>query len=178
MIKLIVIRHGQTEENIGHIMQGNMDTKLNEKGKTQASALIEKVREKHIDVVFSSPKSRAYDTAKIVTENSLPIITDDRLKSRNHGEFQGLDRRKMDNENYWNYKRNVKYKEAENIQDLYNRVASLLEEIKEKYDGKTVLIVTHSGICRILYYYFNGIPEDGDMMGYESHNCSLEEYVL
>lgn len=178
MINIIVTRHGETKENIGKIMQGNMNTLLDEKGIEQAKELSENLKKFKIDVVISSPLDRALKTAEIAINGELPIILDDRLKSRNHGEFQGLPRTAMRNTDYWDYNKNTQYKEAESVGDLFNRVESLLNDIKQQYDNKTVLLVTHSGICRVLYYYFTGIPENGDLWGYESHNCSIEEYKL
>ena len=65
----------------------------------------------------------------------------------------------------------------ENIQDLYHRVGSFIEFLKKEYPNGTVLIVTHSGVCRTLYYYFNGIPENGDMLdGYEAETGRVEIY--
>lgn len=177
-MKLFVVRHGETKENIGKVMQGNMDTILDEEGIKQAQTLIEKVKNHNINLIISSPLKRAYETAKIISNNNIKIITDDRLKSRNHGEFQGMSRTDMNLQSYWNIKINNKYKYAESVKDLYNRVDSLLQEIKIKYNDKNVLLVTHSGICRILYYYFTEIPEDGDLLGYKSENCSFEEYEL
>ena len=178
MTKIIVIRHGETKENIGKIMQGNMNTLLDEKGIEQAKQLREELKNIKIDVVISSPLDRALNTAEIAINGELPIILDDRLKSRNHGEFQGLPRTAMKNTDYWDYNKNTQYKLAESVGDLFNRVKSLLDDVKKEYDNKTVLLVTHSGICRVLYYYFKGIPEDGNLWGYESHNCSIEEYKL
>lgn len=177
-MKLFVVRHGETFENIGKVMQGNMDTVLNEEGKKQAASLIEIVKNSNIDLIISSPLKRAFETAQIISNNNIEIITDDRLKSRNHGEFQGMSRIDMDLQSYWNIKINNKYKYAESVKDLYDRIDSLLQEIKIKYNDKNVLLTTHSGICRILYYYFNGIPENGDLLGYKSENCSFEEYEL
>ena len=101
-MKLYVVRHGQTNENIGKIMQGNMDTQLNEKGIEQARSARDKLKDVKIDVIFSSPKARALDTAKIISDGKIPIICDDRLRSRNHGEFEGLDRRTINLYEYWN----------------------------------------------------------------------------
>lgn len=176
-MKLFVVRHGETKENISKMMQGNMDTLLNETGKLQAKALLNKVEEKKIDLIISSPLKRAYETALIIA-NGIDIITDDRLRSRNHGEFEGMCRNDVKLSDYWNIKKNVKYEKAESVMDLYKRVESLLLEIKENYSDKNILLVTHSGIVRILYYYFNGIPEDGDLSKYNSTNCSFEEYNL
>ena len=177
-MKLYVVRHGQTNENIGKIMQGNMDTQLNEKGIEQARSARDKLKDVKIDVIFSSPKARALDTAKIISDGKIPIICDDRLRSRNHGEFEGLDRRTINLYEYWNYELNKEYQKAESVGDLYNRIISFLRMLKKDYSDKTVLITTHSGICRILYYYFNGIPSDGDMTSYQAANGRIEEYEL
>jgi hypothetical protein len=59
---------------------------------------------------------------------------------------------------------------------MFERISDLLNDIKANYKDKTVLIATHSGVCRVLYYYFNGIPESGSLLEYQSTNCSLEKY--
>lgn len=108
----------------------------------------------------------------------LPKIYDDRLRSRDHGEFEGLRKYDVNLNNYWNYYLDIKYQKAESVSDLFKRVTSLLLEIKEKYYDKTILLVTHSGICRVIHYCFCDIPEDGNLMEYVSENCSIDEYEL
>lgn len=176
-MKIFVLRHGETTENITGVMQGLMETVLDETGKEQALSRQNDVLKNHIDLVICSPRTRTIETARLAAPN-IPLITDDRLRSRDHGEFQGMRRDEIDFENYWNYKINKQYERAESVGDLFNRIDSLLKEIKEKYSDKTVLLVTHSAICRVLYYYFNGIPEDGELSHYKSVNCSFEEYEL
>ena len=176
-MKIFVLRHGETEENITGILQGNMDTILNQKGESQALAARDEVSKHDIDLIIASPKKRTIKTASLAAPN-IPLITDDRLLSRNHGEFEGKRRDEININDYWNFAKNNEYEKAESVHELYNRIDSLLKEIKEKYKNKKILLVTHSGICRILYYYFNGIPESGDLMEYKSHNCSFEQYEL
>lgn len=176
-MKIYVVRHGETNENISKMMQGNMDTELNDAGRKQAYDLVKKVASCDVDLIFSSPLKRAYDTAKIIAQGKR-IVVDERLKSRNHGEFQGISRNEINLKDYWNIKKNIRYEKAESVKDLYDRIDSLLMDIKRYYPDKKVLLVTHSGITRILYYYFNGIPEDGDLTSYKSTNCSFEEYDL
>lgn len=175
---LYVVRHGQTNENISHMMQGNMDTVLNDTGRAQALEVRKQLENVKIDLIISSPKSRALETAQIISDGRIPIITDERLLSRNHGEFEGKNRYQVDLEDYWNIKINRQYEKAESVGHMFDRVVELLNDIKKNYSDKTVLIATHSGICRILYYYFNGIPESGSLLEYESTNCSLEKYEL
>jgi len=177
-MELYVVRHGETNENINKVMQGNMDTLLNETGRKQALEVKNKLGNVNIDLIISSPKARALETAKIISDRRIPIITDERLLSRDHGEFQGKTRYEVDLEDYWNIKTNRQYEKAESVGHMFERITDLLEDIKKNYSGKTVMIATHSGICRILYYYFNGIPESGSLLEYESTNCSLEKYEL
>lgn len=176
-MKLYVLRHGETNENITGIMQGNMETVLNEIGKNQAISVQDKVKKAGIDLVISSPKKRAVETAQLAAPN-IPLILDDRLLSRNHGEFEGMRRDEVNLQDYWNIKLNKQFEKAESMGEIFNRVSSLLNDISINYSDKTVLLVTHSGITRVLYYYFNGFPDDGDLTEYESTNCSFEEYKL
>jgi len=176
-MKISVLRHGETNENITGIMQGNMDTELNEVGRNQARSVQSIVKENNIDLVIASPKKRTVETASLAAPG-IPLITDDRLLSRDHGEFEGKRRDEINLQDYWNIKKNIQFEKAESVGTLFNRVVSLLEDVIVKYPDKNVLLVTHSGICRVLYYYFNGFPEDGDLLEYESHNCSFEQYEI
>jgi broad specificity phosphatase PhoE len=174
---LYVVRHGETNENINKLMIGHQDTLLNEKGISQALEVKEKLKGISFDAVYASPLQRAYKTASIITDQE--IVQDDRLKSRNHGEFQGVRRDSIDLEKYWNL--NVDdYKEAESVKEVLSRVASFLEDLKKNHDSDDkILITTHSGVCRVLYYYFNGIPENGDMLSdYEAVNGRIEIYEM
>jgi len=176
-MKLYVLRHGETNENITGIMQGNMETVLNEVGRSQAISVQDKVKKAGIDLVISSPKKRAVETAQLAAPN-IPLILDDRLLSRNHGEFEGMRRDEVNLQDYWNIKLNKQFEKAESMGEIFNRVSSLLNDISINYSDKTVLLVTHSGITRVLYYYFNGFPDDGDLTEYQSTNCSFEQYEL
>ena len=62
---------------------------------------------------------------------------------------------------------------------MYNickRGSELLEKIKEKYNDKNVLLVTHGGTCRAINAYFNGIGEDGHVQSAKIKNCEIIEY--
>ncbi len=176
-MKLYILRHGETEENTRGIMQGNMETLLNEKGRNQAIAVRDKVKEAGIDLVITSPKVRAKETA-ILAAPGIELIEDIRLLSRDHGEFEGMGRHEINLNDYWNIKKNIQYEKAESVGEIFNRVSSLLNDISMNYSDRKVLLVTHSALTRVFYYYFNGFPDDGDLMEYESHNCSFEEYEL
>ena len=66
---------------------------------------------------------RAKQTARIVNENrNIPIIYDKKISVRKFGEFKGKKQILiLILIGFWNYKANIKYKEAENIQDFFKK---------------------------------------------------------
>ena len=176
-MKLYVVRHGETMENANNCLVGRINSSLTSKGKEQAKQVSNYFKDKKIDLIVSSPLDRCKQTAQIIS-NSTPIIYSDKLLGRDHGEFTGKPRDFINFDEYWNYNKNIQYEKAESVKDLYNRVATLIEELKEKYKDKNIIIVTHSGIMRVLYYYFKGIPDDGILSEITIRNCEVFEYDI
>ena len=93
MSKIYIIRHGQTDLNKKHILQGRVDEPLNEDGILQAkaaAALLDSLGVT-IDQVWSSPLGRAQDTARIITGEDVPLRTDERLLEMDYGPYERLD---------------------------------------------------------------------------------------
>lgn len=88
---LYLIRHGETTFNAEGRIQGQFDSPLSPVGVRQAEALARAFESRPIEMVFSSPLSRAFDTARPIAERvGVDIRTDDRLKELNAGVFQML----------------------------------------------------------------------------------------
>lgn len=90
--KIIIIRHGQTAENKKRVLQGHLDTVLDEDGKKQALEAAELLKGEVIDAFFSSDLRRAYHTAKAVISkhNGKKIYTTRLLREKYFGKFQGM----------------------------------------------------------------------------------------
>ena len=71
MLRLLVVRHGQTDSNAERRYQGATDVALNATGVRQAEALAQRLRAYEIDVIVSSPLERALQTARIIAR-TLP----------------------------------------------------------------------------------------------------------
>jgi len=72
--KIVLVRHGETSWNALGLLQGNADIPLNENGSIQAQALANSTYNKTVNAVYSSPLSRAYDTAQAVADvHQLPV---------------------------------------------------------------------------------------------------------
>lgn len=175
-MKIILVRHGQTDWNLKKLMQGRTDIPLNETGITQALEVKEKLKHERIDICFSSPLSRTLTTAKIIT--NLDIIIDERLVERGVGTLEGKDSKIYKNNNYYDFKLNSNKYGVERVKDLFARVSSFLEDIKEKYPDKTVLIVSHGATIRAFHYIITGYDENTNFLAMKIPNCSILEYEI
>ncbi len=177
-MKLYIVRHGETLENANDCLVGRLNSSLTENGRKQALVVRDNLKEKNIDLIVSSTLDRCRQTATIIGDDNIEIIYTDKLLGRDHGEFTGVKKSSVNFDEYWNYNLNKQYEKAESVKELYDRAKSVIEEIKEAYNDKNVVIVTHSGIVRVLYYYFKGIPENGVLSEVEIKNCSVFEYDI
>ena len=175
---LYVVRHGETEKNKYGLIQGQTECDLSKNGIEKAKELIPIVRNLKIDVVISSPLKRAYDTASIITEGKYPINIDDRMIERNWGLCEGASIDDVDTVKCWNFFLNTGDNGIEKVQDLLKRVSEFLEDIKNKYPDKNVLVASHSAILRAIQYCLHNIPEDGDMSKIDIPNLRIIEYEI
>ncbi len=97
--RLVMLRHGQTDFNLGSRMQGQLDTQLSELGRAQAVAAAEVLGKLQPLLIVSSDLRRAYDTAiKLGERMGLKVWVDDRLRETHLGDWQGLTHAQIDAE--------------------------------------------------------------------------------
>ena len=178
-MKLYIVRHGETDWNKNKMMQGNTDIPLNQNGINQALNISKLLEDRTIDVCYSSPLSRAYETAKLITDNSN-IIIDKRLEERELGEFEGKSCNLYDTHYYWDRKINSSSYGVESATDLIVRVKTFYDELKEKYKDRdlNILIVTHGAIVRSLNFIIEGYDENTDFASFDVPNCHVFEYKI
>ena len=90
-MKLVLTRHGRTEENDAGILQGHLPGKLSEKGLLQAQKVALRLRDEAFDFVYSSDLARAADTTKEILKYhpSVPVEFTQELREIYLGEWQG-----------------------------------------------------------------------------------------
>jgi len=171
------VRHGETYDNAhGNLLTGWGDTPLNEKGIKQARETSELLKNIKFDICFCSPLPRTKQTlAEIIKHHqNLVVVYDNRLKERDYGEITGKPA-SICKFRRWNSNDRIPFK-MESIDEMYERVASFYDDIKEKYKDKKVLIVSHSGVGRLSYFYFNGKPSDGDYTNFVIKNAEVVNF--
>ncbi|PIR71635.1 MAG: isoleucine--tRNA ligase, partial [Candidatus Nealsonbacteria bacterium CG10_big_fil_rev_8_21_14_0_10_37_25] len=118
---------------------------LTKKGKEEVFAAVKKIKNKNIDLIFSSDLLRTKQTAEIISkETGAKIIFDKRLREVNVGIFNGQNPKLA-----WDYilkKKNpylAKLPKGESLTGLQKRVYDFLKKIDKKYQGKNIIIVSH-----------------------------------
>ena len=176
-MKLYYVRHGQTDWNVESKMQGGASEKeLNEIGIKQAEEARELLKNKKYDIVISSPMNRAIKTAEIINSGkNIEIITDERIRERMLGELEGHQVTPEREKEIWDYNKNVDIKGGENLHQFEKRILDFVNEIKEKYSNKTVLVVAHGGVAKVLKSYLYGMPKDNNLSSIPMKNCEIIE---
>ena len=174
-MRLFVARHGQTTWNAQDRVLGRTDLPLTEEGLRQASVLAQKTAELQLDMIITSPMLRARQTAAAVGETTgLPVQVDQRLIEQDYGIFEGVSRF---DEGFLANKRQfaVRYPGGESMMDVAYRTYSLIEELKQKYPDKNILLVCHGGVCRLIRTYFEDMTND-EYFHYCELNANIREY--
>lgn len=176
-MKLYVARHGETEWNALNKVCGRTDLPLTEKGIQQAEKLAERTENLGVDIIIASPMLRARQTAEPAAMRlGIEIRTDDRLIEQNYGIFEGVDRLDpgfLANKRQFAFR----YPGGESMMDVAYRVYGLIEELKGKYPDKTVLLVCHGGVCRLIRTFFEDMTND-EFFLYSEENANVREYNL
>ncbi|MCX7969133.1 MAG: histidine phosphatase family protein [Armatimonadetes bacterium] len=153
MVRLFLVRHGQSVWNDEKRVQGQQDVPLSEEGRKQATALGERLKGIQIHACFSSPLKRAVETAELILKvsgNSVSITPLTELMERNFGDWEGKQIDQLQslfpNElSQWLAAQQIPAPpNGESIDELMKRVEHGLSQILKVKEGN-VLVVGHSG---------------------------------
>lgn len=148
--KYILMRHGEADHNVNQMISDSDEhpSNLTKKGIEDVENMAKKLCGRNIDFILVSPIHRTRATATIVAEefgmSPDKIIIDDRITESRTGTFGGKTQ-----DEYHGYFKTLEdkfYKKVEGgetLIDVKNRVGDFIYEMDQKYDGKTILIITH-----------------------------------
>ncbi len=168
MLKFLVIRHGETFSNAENRFSGHQDVDLTEKGIWQAEQLAHRLKDEQIDVAYSSDLKRAIHTAKIILQNhNLFLSTESLFKELSFGEWEGLRYKELNFDEgerlmeWWKHP-DLPLPGGESTFALRERVFSglnkIIEEHNEEDKKKTIAIICHGGVARIIIGIALDIP--------------------
>ena len=180
-MKLVIIRHAESEWNPVGRYQGLLDPDLTERGIQQAKALGRELRREGISHLYTSPLARTRHTAEIVsTFIGTKPVEDRRVIEIDHGKWSGLlvdeVREKFGDEfEIWmNSPQDASFEGGESLKDVLARVGEFIEYVRQRHRGETVGVVSHTVPIRCMICYILGI----DLSRFWSFGCDNASYSV
>lgn len=182
MTRVFLLRHGETKWNIEKVFRGRSEIPLNDTGRRQAELAAAHLKPKDIHFIYTSPLSRAKETADICGRIlDLRPVVDEHFTGLAFGPWQGKPHTEIKEkfpDLYKVYKdefHNLKLEGAETLQTAFDRCMSGLADIEKKHPDSNVLIVSHRVICKLMIL---GILGQGPAAFYsvKLDTCGLSEF--
>ncbi len=163
--KLFLIRHGETDYNRNHQMQGRgIDAPLNATGFQQAEAVAVYLENYQVDQVVSSSMLRARQTANTIAEiQGCDRISHGDLDEMNFGDFEGkyfhdiADDIETVHSKWVNGQTSYRIPGGESPEEVYERAGTRAMHYLHEYDGDTIAFVIHGRVIRILLSVWTGL---------------------
>jgi probable phosphoglycerate mutase len=155
-----LVRHGETDWNAAHRLQGHTDIGLNARGLVQAKQMARALKniQLQFDVLYTSDLQRAAKTAQAIEELfETSAIPNAALRERHLGALQGLttDEAPMREPELWrsHLSRDIEesLRDGESIRQFADRIKTALLAICKQHPGKTILLVSHGGALDMMY---------------------------
>lgn len=170
-MRLLLIRHAQSEGNAAHIIQGQADYPLTALGRRQAGCLARRLAAEFegVAAIYASPQSRALETAQILAGVlAVPVTPDDRLKEYDVGQLTGLTLKEVEErfpEVYAAWMADVEdwidFPDSETLERFHRRVGAAFADIVAGHDGgETVAVVSHGGTLGTYLIQALDLPPD------------------
>jgi broad specificity phosphatase PhoE len=148
--RLYLVRHGATQRTAEDRFSGAEGVHLSEEGKSQASLLGERLDSEQPRAIYSSPLSRAVETANVIAKRcALKLETRDGLREIAHGHWEGLTRTEVEErypDEYASWEADpftFAPKQGESGVAVLARALPVIREIVTRHEGERVLVVSH-----------------------------------
>jgi broad specificity phosphatase PhoE len=159
---IFLARHGESDWNVEKRFQGHSDRPLTERGREQAHALADLVASEKIDAVYTSPLSRARETAEIVAARAgLEPVALPELREVDTGSWSGLSRADVEARFPAGFTRwrsgGSGWEDGESYEEMAARVMDALRRIAEDHPDGRVLVISHGGPIRAIHAAAEGL---------------------
>lgn len=164
-MEILLIRHGETQWNRELVFRGIRDIELSERGHRQAELLAKRLTDYKIDAIFSSPLSRAMQTAKPTAEEvGLTVQPEEAINDLDFGLWSGLSVDQVKDkypDQFEEWRVNpleMDFPEGDRVREARLRSFNWLKRIS-KQDYDRITLVTHKVILKLLVLSVLDAPE-------------------
>ncbi len=164
--RLILVRHGETAWNCELVFRGQRDVPLNERGRRQSEAVADALKDEGIVAIYSSPLSRALDTAAPLAKRlGMDVVVEGDLNDANFGDWQGMAVREVEKRypelfDLWKSEPwKLTFPNGESYRDVADRSHRALVGIAERHVGEAAAVFTHRFVLKALICRAIGFDE-------------------
>ncbi len=182
MTEIILVRHGETEWNVGEIFRGRIDIGLNETGIKQAELLVEHLSGVKIQAIYSSPLKRALRTAEMIANyHRLEVEIAPGLIDLDYGKWQGLPHQEVKDKykelytKWINSPDQVTMPGGESLNDVRKRAIGVVDEVIAKYES-TVILVSHRVVNKVLICALLGL-DNSHFWNIKQDTCGITTFT-
>ena len=154
---ILLIRHGETAWNREKIFRGVYDIPLNENGRLQAGHLAKALAARSVDAAYSSPLSRARETAQIVLEpHGIDAVVHEGLRDFDYGDWTGLAEDSVaskwpaEHARWMAEPHQVRPPGGDTLREVLDRAFACVEAITQEHVGQTVALFAHRVVNKLL----------------------------
>lgn len=183
MITFYLVRHGEAESNVRHILSSFPEKAifhLTELGKKQVVETAQFLATVGADILLSSPMQRTTETAEIIAQAvNLPIVFDERLREAGFGVFNEGPRKEI-LKKYPNGEARISPDEEDGVEsflDIRKRLQGFLDDMKGKYVGKKMILVSHGDTLEQLHGILTNEAPGLSAIGWTPEKGSCTEIV-
>jgi len=162
---LLVVRHALNDWGGDKLAGWTPNVQLNDKGRAQAQALAERLADKSITAIYSSPLERAVETAQIIAGlHNLEVQIREGVGEVRYGEWTGQSLKDLAKEDAWRvvqfYPSGARFPGGEAIREMQTRAVADLDAIVAAHPSETVLVVSHADVIKAALAHYAGLHLD------------------
>lgn len=161
-MRLIIVRHGETDSNAKRFSLGQLDHPLNARGEAQAQRVARRLRRERINAAYTSDLRRAHQTldAILIHHPRLRAHRRRALRERNYGVLEGKPYRQQSDAVFTSGLpfHEFQPRKGESMVQVRSRLRRFTRELFRNHHDQTVLIVSHGGTMAVMLLHLFGIP--------------------
>lgn len=181
-VTILLVRHGETAWNRGGIFRGTHDVPLNDTGRAQARLAGQALQGRDIDAAYTSPLSRAVETAELTLGDRLikPVIHEG-LTDFCYGDWTGLPDSEVaekwpQEHKLWTTKpESLRVPGGSTLREVYEAAFGATEQIAARHDGETVALFAHRVVNKLIVLGVLGLALERFPF-IRQDNCCINEF--
>ncbi|HEY4500594.1 MAG TPA: histidine phosphatase family protein, partial [Candidatus Paceibacterota bacterium] len=160
------IRHGEAESNAKGILSSRPENPhhLTKKGRVQVLEAAKWLKDKKIDIIFTSPFVRTRETAEIISKNigldPACVLTENAISELNVGIWEGTLFAEFQRKFSQTDRFDMRFENGESYIDVKKRMGDFIYSLEKKYEGKNILIISHDSPLFLLVSAVGGLTRD------------------